>query len=38
MPLLDVFEVASERGFIQSGFDSGFIVPGGSDNGDEDWA
>ena len=30
------YEVMSERGFVQSDFNSGFIVPGGSDNGGED--
>lgn len=37
-PTVEMLEVASERGFAQSGFDSGFIVPGGSDNGgDDEW-
>lgn len=38
-PQVDMFEVASEMGFAQSGFDAGFIVPGGGNNGGEDdWA
>lgn len=38
-PSLEKLEVASEKGFVQSGFDSGFVVPGGGDNGgDDDWA
>ena len=38
-PSLEILEVASEKGFVQSGFDSGFVVPGGGDNGgDDDWA
>ena len=38
-PSIELFEVASEKGFVQSGFDSGFIVPGGGNNGgDDDWA
>ena len=37
-PLINMFEVESEMGFVQSGFDAGFIVPGGSDNGgSDDW-
>lgn len=37
-PQIEIFEVASERGFVQSSFNSGFVVPGGSNNGDEnDW-
>jgi len=35
-PLVETYEVMSERGFVQSDFNSGFIVPGGSDNGGED--
>jgi hypothetical protein len=39
MPLLDAFEVASEQGFFQSGFDSNIKVPDGENNGGEDdWA
>ena len=38
-PSVELFEVASEKGFVQSGFDSGFIVPGGGNNGGDDyWA
>lgn len=38
-PSVEMFEVASEKGFVQSGFDSGFVVPGGGNNGgDDDWA
>ncbi len=37
-PSVELFEVVSEKGFVQSGFNNGFIVPGGSNNGDEDWA
>ena len=38
-PSIEMLEVASEKGFVQSGFDSGFIVPGGGNNGgDDDWA
>lgn len=38
-PQLDVIEVVSEQGFVQSDFNSGFIVPGGTNNGGEDdWA
>lgn len=38
-PQIDIFEVASEKGFVQSGFDSGFVVPdGGNNGGDDDWA
>jgi hypothetical protein len=38
-PSIEILEVASEKGFVQSGFDSGFIVPGGGNNGGEDdWA
>ena len=38
-PSVELFEVASEKGFVQSGFDSGFVVPGGGNNGgDDDWA
>ena len=38
-PQMEVFEVVSEQGFAQSGFDAGFIVPGGGDNGgSDDWA
>lgn len=38
-PSIEILEVASEKGFVQSGFDSGFIVPGGGNNGgDDDWA
>ena len=37
-PSVELFEVASEKGFVQSGFDSGFVVPGGGNYGDEnDW-
>ena len=37
-PQIEMFEVASERGFVQSDFNSGFIVPGGGNNGgEEDW-
>ena len=37
-PQVSVFEVASEQGFVQSDFNSGFIVPGGGENGGEnDW-
>ncbi len=37
-PLAEFIEVASELGFVQSDFNSGFLVPGGSDNGsDDDW-
>ena len=35
-PLVETYEVMSERGFVQSDFNSGFVVPGGSDNGGED--
>jgi hypothetical protein len=38
-PSVALLEVVSERGFVQSGFDSGFVVPGGGNNGgDDDWA
>ena len=37
-PQVDMFEVACEQGFAQSDFNSGFYVPGGDNNGDEnDW-
>lgn len=36
MPSLEMFEVVSEKGFVQSGFDAGIIVPGGGNNGGED--
>lgn len=35
-PLVVAYEVMSERGFIQSDFNSGFDVPGGGNNGGED--
>ena len=38
-PQVEMFEVATEQGFVQSDFNSGFIVPGGTNNGGEDdWA
>ena len=38
-PQVELFEVASEKGFVQSDFDLGFVVPGGGNNGDDDdWA
>ena len=38
-PQVEYFDVVSERGFVQSDFNSGFIVPGGGNNGGEDeWA
>lgn len=38
-PQIEMYEVAVESGFVQSGFDAGFLVPGGSNNGGEDdWA
>ena len=37
-PEVEVLEVAVEQGFAQSDFNSGFIVPGGGNYGDEnDW-
>ena len=37
-PQVEMYEVASEMGFVQSGFDAGFVVPGGGNNGgDDDW-
>ena len=37
-PSIEMFEMASEMGFAQSSFDSGFIVPGGGNNGgDDEW-
>lgn len=37
-PQIEMFVVASEKGFVQSGFDSGFLVPdGGNNGGDDDW-
>lgn len=38
VPQIDMFEVASEKGFIVSDFNSGFYVPEGSDYGsDDEW-
>ena len=34
-PQIEMLEVASELGFVQSSFDSGFIVPGGGNAGDD---
>ena len=38
-PQVEMYEVASEMGFVQSGFDAGFVVPGGGNKGGaDDWA
>ena len=35
-PQIEYFDVVCEQGFAQSDFNSGFIVPGGFNNGGED--